>query len=200
MVGYSPVSVPKKSNGGRTKPKKAKLILFRLNDVKTFPTPDEKGVLIKENLVLKTGAKAFFLETTASTISVGQTSEGDPDNKGFKQKIEFSRPGSDDVEFEEFMENNVNEDLCCIIEYQLSGKKKLAGYPGNPLQLTTESTDNNEGDVNKVTLESVLRGSRIYFYEGEMPVIDGVDEPTGSGGSESVAPVTGFFFFVFFVQ
>ena len=161
MVGYSPVSVPKKSNGGRTKPKKAKLILFRLNDVKTFPTPDEKGVLIKENLVLKTGAKAFFLETTASTISVGQTSEGDPDNKGFKQKIEFSRPGSDDVEFEEFMENNVNEDLCCIIEYQLSGKKKLAGYPGNPLQLTTESTDNNEGDVNKVTLESVLRGSRI---------------------------------------
>ena len=90
------------------------------------------------------------------------------------------------MEFEEFMENNVNEDLCCIIEYQLSGKKKLAGYPGNPLQLTTESTDNNEGDVNKVTLESVLRGSRIYFYEGEMPVIDGVDEPTGSGGSESV--------------
>ena len=118
MVGYSPVSVPKKSNGGRTKPKKAKLILFRLNDVKTFPTPDEKGVLIKENLVLQTGAKAFFLETTASTISVGQTSEGDPDNKGFKQKIEFSRPGSDDVEFEEFMENNVNEDLCCIIEYR----------------------------------------------------------------------------------
>lgn len=117
---------------------------------------------------------------------MGQTSEGDPDNKGFKQKIEFSRPGSDDVEFEEFMENNVNEDLCCIIEYQLSGKKKLAGYPGNPLQLTTESTDNNEGDVNKVTLESVLRGSRIYFYEGEMPVIDGVDEPTGSGSSESV--------------
>ena len=195
MVGYSPVSVPKKSNGGRTKPKKAKLILFRLNDVKTFPTPDEKGVLIKENLVLKTGAKAFFLETTASTISVGQTSEGDPDNKGFKQKIEFSRPGSDDVEFEEFMENNVNEDLCCIIEYQLSGKKKLAGYPGNPLQLTTESTDNNEGDVNKVTLESVLRGSRIYFYEGEMPVIDGVDEPTGSRGSGH-----GIFFFIFFVQ
>uniref|UniRef100_UPI00402A2CC3 hypothetical protein n=1 Tax=Butyricimonas virosa TaxID=544645 RepID=UPI00402A2CC3 len=186
MVGYSPVSIPKKNNGGRTKPKKANLILFRLNDVKTYPTPDEKGVLIKENLVLKTGAKAFFLETTASTISVGQTSEGDPDNKGFKQKIEFSRPGSDDVEFEEFMENNVNEDLCCIIEYQLSGKRKLAGYPGNPLQLTTESTDNNEGDVNKVTLESVLRGSRIYFYEGEMPVIDGVDEPEGSGDSESV--------------
>ena len=45
MVGYSPVSVPKKNNGGRTKPKKAKLILFRLNDVKTFPTPDgERGI------------------------------------------------------------------------------------------------------------------------------------------------------------
>lgn len=90
------------------------------------------------------------------------------------------------MEFEEFMENNVNEDLGCIIEYQLSGKKKLAGYPGNPLQLTTESTDNNEGDVNKITLESVLRGSRIYFYEGKMPVVEGVDEAVESSGSESV--------------
>lgn len=28
MVGYSPVSVPKKSNGGRTKPKKAEIDPF----------------------------------------------------------------------------------------------------------------------------------------------------------------------------
>ncbi len=185
-VGYSPVSISKKNNGGRTKPKLAKIVLFRLDDVETYPKPDAKGVLVKDNIVLKPDAKAIFLETTASTISISQTSEGDPDNKGFKQKVEFSRPGSDDVEFEEFMENNVNVDLACIIQYQLSGKKKLAGYPGNPLQLSAESTDNNEGDVNKVTLESVLRGSRIYFYEGEMPAIEGVVAPVGSGSKESV--------------
>ena len=185
-VGYSPVSISKSNNGGRTKPKLAKIVLFRLNDVESFPKPDAKGVLLKDNVVLKADAKAIFIETTASTISVSQTSEGDPDNKGYKQKVEFSRPGTDDVAFEEFIENNVNEDLACIIQYQLSGKKKLAGYPGNPLQISVESTDNNEGDVNKVTLESVLRGSRIYFYEGEMPAIEGVTPPAGSGGSQSV--------------
>ena len=110
-AGYSPVSISKKNNGGRTKPKLAKIVLFRLNDAEKCPKPDTKGVLVKEDIVLKTDAKAIFIETTASTIAISQTSEGDPDNKGYKQKLEFSRPGSDDVEFEEFMENNVNEDL-----------------------------------------------------------------------------------------
>lgn len=181
-TGYSPVSIPKKNNGGRTKPKKAHLIIFRLNDVETFPDTDAKGIKITEDLVFKAGKKAIHLETTASTIAVSQTSEGDPDNKGFKQKIEFNRPGSDDTTFEEFIENNLNEDLCCIMEYQGTNIRKLFGYPGNPLQLSTESTDNNEGDTNKLTLESVLRGRRVSFYEGALPPIEG----DGSGGGQSV--------------
>jgi hypothetical protein len=185
-AGYSPVSISKKNNGGRTKPKLAKIVLFRLNDAEKCPKPDTKGVLVKEDIVLKTDAKAIFIETTASTIAISQTSEGDPDNKGYKQKLEFSRPGSDDVEFEEFMENNVNEDLIAIVEYQLTGIKKMLGYPGNPLQLSAESTDNNEGDVNKITLESVLRGSRIAFYGGAMPTVDGVAALAGSGEEPSV--------------
>lgn len=185
-AGYSPVSISKKNNGGRTKPKLAKIVLFRLNDAEKCPKPDTKGVLVKEDIVLKTDAKAIFIETTASTIAISQTSEGDPDNKGYKQKLEFSRPGSDDVEFEEFMENNVNEDLIAIVEYQLTGIKKMLGYLGNPLQLSAESTDNNEGDVNKITLESVLRGSRIAFYGGAMPTVDGIAALAGSGEEPSV--------------
>ena len=85
-AGYSPVSISKKNNGGRTKPKLAKIVLFRLNDAEKCPKPDTKGVLVKEDIVLKTDAKAIFIETTASTIAISQTSEGDPDNKGYKQK------------------------------------------------------------------------------------------------------------------
>ena len=183
---YSPVSIPKKNNGGRTKPKDAKIIIGRINDVETFPTPDAKGILISEPIVMKANAKMITLEVTPSTISITQPTEGDPDNKGVKPKIEFSRPGSDDVEFEEFLENNINEDLFAIIQFPVSGIKKIAGYPGNPLQLSAESTDNNEGDTHKVTLESVLRGGRIRFYQAALPAIDGINTPTGRSGGQTV--------------
>ena len=62
----------------------------------------------------------------------------------------------------------------------------MLGYPGNPLQLSAESTDNNEGDVNKITFESVLRGSRIAFYGGAMPPVDGIAALAGSGEEPSV--------------
>ncbi len=187
MTGYSPVSIPKKNNGGRTKPKKAKIIIFRLNDVETFPDVDDKGISIDSDLVLNEKAKAFYLEATASTINITQTSEGDPDNKGCKQKIELSRPGSDDLPFEEFIENNINEDLGAIVEYQGTNICKLAGYPGNPLQISVESTDNNEGDVNKLTLESVLRGRRISFYKGKLPALadTAITDPPATSGSSS---------------
>lgn len=186
MTGYNPVSVPKKNNGGRTKPKKAKVILFRLNDVKTFPGVDEKGINIEKDVILNNSAKAFYIEATASTINITQTSEGDPDNKGCKQKLEISRPGSDDLPFEEFIENNINQDLCAIVEYEGTNVRKLLGYPGNPLQISVESTDNNEGDVNKLTLESVLRGRRISFYGGTLPAIDGIESSISSESSQSV--------------
>lgn len=185
MAAYKMVSIPKKNNGGRTKPKLAKLIIFRLNDVLTFPEVDENGIKISDDIVLNEGANSIELEVTASTINVGQNSEGDPDNKGVKQKIEFSRPGSGELAFEEFVENNLNEDLGCIIRYQIDKTTKVAGYPGNPLQLSVESTDNNEGDTNKCTLESTLRGRRISFYEGKIPTIDAVQPPSGSDGSQS---------------
>ena len=50
-AGYSPVSISKKHNGGRTKPKLAKIVLFRLNDAEKCPKPDTKGVLVKEDIV-----------------------------------------------------------------------------------------------------------------------------------------------------
>ncbi len=187
IVAYSPVSIPKKSNGGRTKPKDAKIVIGRIKDVQTFPVPDAKGIRITEPIVMKSGAKLISIEVTPSTINVTQPTEGDPDNKGVKPKIEFSRPGSDDVEFEEFLENNVNEDLFCIIQYPVSGIKKVAGYPGNPLQLSSETTDNNEGDTHKVTLESTLRGGRIRFYEAALPAVDGEEiPPSGSGEGQTV--------------
>lgn len=177
---YIPVSIPKTTNGGVAKPK-IKVLIGRIKDVTTFPQPDDKGIAIAESLVMAATAAMIELTVTPSTIAITQPSEGDPDNKGHKPKIEMSRPGGQDLAFEEFCENNLNEDLFALIQYA-NGKKKLAGYPGNPLQLSVESTDNNEGDLNKVTLESTLRGRRISIYNGTIPAIHG-EEPGSAGGA-----------------
>lgn len=175
---YIPVSVPRTPNGGVTKPK-LKVLIGRMRDVITWPEPDPKGINVVGDIILTDAAKLINVEVTPSTIAVSQPSEGDPDNKGHKPKIEMSRPGGLDLPFEEFVENNLNEDLFAIIQY-IGGKNKVAGYPGNPLQMSVESTDNNEGDTSKITLEATLRGRRMAIYTGQIPSVEG--ETVGSAG------------------
>lgn len=186
MKHILPSAFRKKTTEARTKPKDAKIIIGRINDVETFPTPDAKGILISEPIVMKANAKMITLEVTPSTISITQPTEGDPDNKGVKPKIEFSRPGSVTWNSRNSWKT-ISMKICSPLSNSLSPvSKKLPEYPGNPLQLSAESTDNNEGDTHKVTLESVLRGGRIRFYQAALPAIDGVNTPTGSGGGQTV--------------
>lgn len=179
-MSYIPVSVPKTPNAGRTKPK-VNVYIGRLKDVLSFPEPGQDGVTISEAITMKASAGVMEIECTPSTIKITQPTEGDPDNKGVKPKIEFSRPGNQDASFESFLENNVNEDLFAIIKYQ-NGTMKVAGYPGNPMLLSSESNDDNEQDTNTVTLESSLRGRRICLYTGAVPsVLACGNEGSGSG-------------------
>jgi len=179
---YTPVSIPKTSNGGRTKPKAA-IYVGRLCDVATGTfAPGDDGVTVSSNITMTTGKGLMKIGVTLDSIKITQSTEGETDNKGVKQKIEFSRPGNQDAAFESFLENNVNEDLFAIVDY-FNGTKKLFGYPGNPLSLTSESNDDNEKDTNTVTLESVLRGRRACFYTGTLPTV--ANAPSESSGSGS---------------
>lgn len=178
-MSYTPVSIPKKVNGGRTKAK-LRLLIGRIKDATTFPEPDDKGVAITGNLAMSPTASMINLEVTLDTISITQPSDGDNESKGFKPKIEVSRPGGLDIDFEEWCENNINEELFALVEYS-GGKKKLAGYPGNPLFLSVESSDNKDADINKITLEAAIRGRRISLYAGTVPAIQGVEAGSGAG-------------------
>lgn len=181
-MSYIPVSVPKTPNAGRTKPK-VNVYIGRLSDVQSFPDPGADGVTIAGDIALIVGAGLMNIECTPSTIKITQPTEGDPDNKGVKPKIEFSRPGNQDALFESFLENNVNEDLFVIVKYQ-NGTSKVAGYPGNPMLLSSESNDDNEQDTNTVTLESSLRGRRMCLYTGVLPaVLANSVESSGSGSA-----------------
>ncbi len=180
---YVPVSVPKSgANPGRPKGKNPNIIIFRMDDVETFPTRDANGVQSEagKNLALKSGASAIAIYATPSTIKRYDTGEGDPDAKGWIQNLEFEHPG-DEVAFEEWKENNINENLGAIT-YRCDGSaKKLQGTPCEPLQFEVEEQDDNEALKSKVTLKSLMRGAKSMVYLGDLPALDTDSGSTAEG-------------------
>ena len=137
---YAMVSVPKKSsNAGRPKGKMSYIVLFRWEDVKTY-TRDEKGVKVTAFEMMQ-GKKPIAVYATDSTINIYHSSEGEHD---------------------EFINNNINENLGAIV-FGCSGEDaKIAGTPCTPLKMTkADSQDSKDGDKNTINLASSLRGGTI---------------------------------------
>ena len=161
MAGeYAFISVPRKSNNaGRATGKKNYIVLFRWDDVATF-TKDEKGVRVTA-FALQADKKPIGVYATQSTINVYETAEGDDDARGFIQHVDFEHPGSE-VEFKEFLNNNVNENLGAIVINCAGDDCKIAGTPCTPLSFSTaEGQDNNEANKTTVNLASTLRGDTL---------------------------------------
>lgn len=177
VFAYTLASVSKiGSNPGRPTGKNYNLIIFRWDDVITLPERDAGGIKIAGDLVLKAGAYAIQIYVTPSSIKISQTNEGDPDAKGYIQSLECAHPG-DNQTLEEFLENNVNENLGAIVREKSSVLFcKLLGTDVEPLQFNVESMDDNENKKSTITLKSILRGPRIAHYYGAIPTLD-----TGSG-------------------
>ena len=157
---YAFISVPRKSNNaGRATGKKNYIYLFRWDDVKTF-TKDEKGVRVTA-FALQAEKKPIGVYATQSTINIYDTAEGDPDARGFIHHVDFEHPGSE-VEFKEFLNNNVNENLGAIVINCAGEDSKIAGTPCTPLSISTaEGQDNNEANKTTINLASTLRGDTL---------------------------------------
>jgi hypothetical protein len=182
-MSYTPVSIPKTgANPGRPRGKDENIIIVRVKDIANFPTRDEKGIASAsgQNLTLKPGAVAIAIYATPSTIKRFDAGEGDPDAKGFIQTLAFEHPG-DELPFEEWKENNVNENLVAFSFRRNFTDVKLHGTPEEPLQMEVEEKDDNEGLKTTVTLKSILRGPKAMRYIGTKPSLD-----TDSGGEGGV--------------
>ena len=157
---YAFISVPRKSNNaGRATGKKNYIYLFRWDDVKTF-TKDEKGVRVTA-FALQADKKPIGVYATQSTINIYDTAEGDDDARGFIHHVDFEHPGSE-VEFKEFLNNNVNENLGAIVINCAGEDCKIAGTPCTPLSISTaEGQDNNEANKTTINLASSLRGDTL---------------------------------------
>lgn len=166
------VSVPRKSNNaGRPTGKKGYLILFRWDDVATF-TKDSKGVKVT-SFAFAEGKKPIAVYVTQSTINIYDTAQGDPDAKGFIHHVDFEHPGSE-LEFDEFMNNNINENLGAISINCAGDDCKIAGTPCTPLTFSTaDGQDNNEANKTTVNLASLLTGDKIgHISKTLIPVTD----------------------------
>ncbi|WP_300814480.1 hypothetical protein [uncultured Bacteroides sp.] len=157
---YSMISVPRKNNNaGRASGKKSYIIIFRWDDVKTF-TKDDKGVKVTA-FEFQEEKKPVAVYATDSTINIYHTAEGDDDARGFIHHVDFDHPGSE-VEWDEFVNNNVNENLGAIVFNCKGDDCKIAGTPCTPLKMSTaEGQDNNEANKTTVNLASSLRGDTL---------------------------------------
>lgn len=185
---YAFISVPRKSNNaGRATGKKNYIYLFRWDDVKTF-TKDEKGVRVTA-FAFQADKKPIGVYATQSTINIYDTAEGDPDARGFIHHVDFEHPGSE-VEFKEFLNNNVNENLGAIVINCAGEDCKIAGTPCTPLSFSTaEGQDNNEANKTTINMASTLRGDTLgVIAKSLIPVTDDEDINTilgltGTGSS-----------------
>lgn len=169
---YSLISVPRKNNNaGRASGKKSYIIIFRWADVKTF-TKDEKGVKVTA-FEFQEGKKPVAVYATDSTINIYHTAEGDDDARGFIHHVDFDHPGSE-VEWDEFVNNNVNENLGAIVINCKGDECKIAGTPCTPLKMSTaEGQDNNESNKTTINLASSLRGDTLgRISKSLIPVTD----------------------------
>lgn len=172
---YTMVSVPKKeSNAGRPKGKKSYIVLFRWEDVETY-TRDEKGVRVSEFKMMD-GKKPIAVYATDSTINAYHTSEGEDDARGFIHHVDYEHPGTE-LEHDEFVNNNINENLGAIVFGCSGDDAKIAGTPCTPLKMTkADSQDNKEGDKNTINLASSLRGGTIgHIAKSLVPATDNTE-------------------------
>ena len=184
---YTFISVPRKSNNaGRATGKKNYIVLFRWDDVATF-TKDEKGVRVTA-FQFAESKKPIGIYATQSTINIYDTAEGDPDARGFIHHVDFEVPGSE-VEFKEFLNNNVNENLGAIVINCAGSDCKIAGTPCTPLSMSTaEGQDNNEANKTTINLASSLRGDTLgVIAKSLIPLTDDetINTVLGLTGAES---------------
>jgi hypothetical protein len=178
-MSFTMVSVLKENkNAGRPVGFRDRVILFKWDDVLTEPERDANGVQIEGDLALADGATAIEMYVTPETLKVYDTSEGDPDKKGFLQHLEFEHPG-DELAYAEFAENAINENFGAIVRTCDGSSTRLLGTKCCPLQFSHEGQNDNEAVTNMVNFASLRRGPKIAHYDGAIPELD--SDASGNG-------------------
>jgi len=158
---YTFVSVPKaSSNAGRPTGKKSYLLVFRWADVETFTRA--AGDVRVSAFAFKDGKKPVGIYATNTTQNVYHQTSGEKDARGFIHHADFEFPGDSEA-FDQFMENNINEELGVIqVSCDASSDCKIAGLPCNPMSITQDNgQDNKDANKHTVTMSQEFAGAAL---------------------------------------
>lgn len=160
------------------------VVLIDIDDIAYFPSRNEAGVVVEEDVVLKPGAYGIEIYMTPGTVEMTSASEGDPDAEGYTPSLKFNHPGNE-REVREFKTNWLGRNCIAFVRYCSGKATDMLGSPCNPMRLTSSYTGNNEQNMNEMTLTQAMKGDDIAIYEGTVPLSEPV--ATVTGGSTSVA-------------
>lgn len=185
---YIKTSVPRAAgNPGTGIQPRDQLTLIDIEDIAFMPSPDDKGVVIVDNIVMKPGRYGYNLYMTQGTIEITSAAEGDTDKIGFTPSIKFEHPGNEQA-VREFKVNSINRKFIIIVRYCSGKPANLIGSLCNPCKLTPSYTGNNESNTNELTFTQISKGNDIFIYKGTVPLEEPVS--TLEGGAKVVAFVS----------
>lgn len=189
-MAYVKVSIPKiRLGAGAPKPKEANVIFILAEDVENMPSKD--GVVSTSDIVLKDGAKAMAVYLNPKSINRFDSSDGETSEEmgGWISNFTGARPGDDEF-FAAWLQEHLNEGFLIITKECGDAKgTRLQGTPCNPLFMSVEAQDNQEGISSTLTFASGMRSfNKMIHYRGadpalyDAPVIDAGSVGSGSAG------------------
>lgn len=144
------------------------LHLIDVNDIAFMPKPDDKGVLIVDDIKLKPGKYAISLYFTPGTVKVTSPADGETDQVGFTPQIEGNHPGNK-LEVREFKANNINTKFIAILSYCNGEDADLIGTLCNPVKMVPSYTGDKDANTNAFTFQQINKGDDIFCYRGTIP-------------------------------
>lgn len=179
---YVKKSIPRANgNPGLAINPRDQLILIDVEDIAHMPSPDENGVVIEDDIILKQGRYGIGIYMTPGTVSATSAAEGDTDKVGFTPQIVFDHPGNDQ-NVREFKTNYIGKKVIAIMRYCSGKPSDLIGSMCNPCTVTPSYTGDSEGNTNNFTVAQANKGDDMYIYKGTVPM----EEPVAVVDSDTV--------------
>ncbi|MBO6184217.1 MAG: hypothetical protein J6O88_05905 [Chryseobacterium sp.] len=172
-------NILKKVNGsGSTAPKNKFAYIAHINDIRSFPQADHKGVALTNDIVMKdkSGMSQIYITPAAQeyTYEVG----GDSDSKSFKLKFSGTHPGTE-LEALEFAKNYLEEGFVILIPSCEVGLKVL-GTPDAPLVFTSSHKSDKDSQKFIFTFEQEIGTDNVYqLYTGLVTLNENIDVDMG---------------------
>lgn len=160
-------------NPGRSLNPIAELILIDVEDIASCGTPDDGGVVICDDLVLRSDAYPVGIYMTPGTVEQSEGAEGETDEAGFTPSWKFKHPGNRQ-EIRELKAWALNRNFIGLMRYCNGDPADMIGSVCNPCKLTSALSAGKDSVSNEFTLAQIGKGDGIYIYKGAIPTAEPV--------------------------